>query len=118
MFNKKKKKIDPHENQINFFLSQIKDAEIYLQAAVEAVLYKKNVIDVYPSGADKNRAQEELEDARVSLLLKIARYDDCRARYFEYLEKNKLPCYAYPYPTDSHILVEIFVYNYNNGKDA
>lgn len=66
MFNKKKKKIDPYENQINFFLSQIKDAKICLQNAVEKVLYKKDAIDVYPFGPDKNRAQEELDSASKS----------------------------------------------------
>lgn len=112
MFNKKRKEIDPHENKINSFISQIKDARLSLQSAVETILYKQDAIDVYPSGADKNRAQKELDTAREKLLLKIAQYDDYRAQYFEYLKKNNLPCYAYINPSDGHILIEVFVYNY------
>lgn len=112
MFNKNKKEVDPHANKINFFISQIKDARLSLESAVRTVLHKQDVIDVYPSGADKERAQKELDTARESLLSKIAQYDDYRAQYFEYLRKNNLSCYAYIKPSDSHGLIEIFVYNY------
>lgn len=112
MFNKNKKEVNPHANKINSFISQIKDARLPLESAVETVLYKQDAIDVYPSGADRNRAQKELDTARENLLPKIAQYDDYRAQYFEYLRKNNLPRYAYPEPGDSHILVEVFVHNY------
>lgn len=58
MFNKNKKEVDPHANKINFFISQIKDARLSLESAVRTVLHKQDVIDVYPSGADKERAQK------------------------------------------------------------
>lgn len=117
MFNKKRKETDPYENKINFFLSQINGARLSLQSAVETILYKQDAVDVYPSGADKDRAQKELDTARVKLLPKIAQYDDYRAQYFEYLRKNNLPRYAYPEPGDSHVLVEVFIYNYKR-KDV
>ena len=72
MFNKKRKEVDPYENKIKSFNSQIKDARISLEGAVRAVLRKQDAIDVYPSGVDKD----------------------------------------YPAPSDSHGLIEIFVYNY------
>ena len=113
MFNKKRKEVDPYENKIKSFNSQIKDARISLESAVRAVLRKQDAIDVYPSGVDKDCAQKELDTARESLLSKIAQYDDYRAQYFEYLRKNNLSLYTYyPAPSDSHGLIEIFVYNY------
>lgn len=112
MFNKKRKEVDPHADKINSFISQIRDARLSLEGAVKTVLYKQDAIDVYPSGVDKDRAQKELDTAREKLLPKIAQYDDYRAQYFEYLKRNNLPCYAYLNPSDSHILIEIFVYNY------
>ena len=79
----------------------------YMSDVVKDIIIKKGVIDLYPDGADKDKAVENLEFAKRHLLCLIGEYDDLRNQISNDIEKyagrlkNK-----YKVPCDSHERVE------------
>ena len=53
------------------------------------VIVRHGVVDLYPDGPDKERAEADLANAKRSLLCAIATADDVRAEIMCYVEKHR-----------------------------
>lgn len=63
-------------------------AFLRLKEATKAVIIKKNVIELYPDGADKNIAIASFKSAQVELLCAIGHYDSTRVDAQEYYQEH------------------------------
>ena len=80
-----KKKIENRfDTEYKALWNEAREAKISLMSIVENVIVKKNVIDLYPEGADKRVAIAECEKAQHSLICKIGRYDSALAKIRNY----------------------------------
>lgn len=88
---RKKKEI----NSKNFLLDNKRNELICignrLYEQVKKIIIKQAVINIYPSGADQDRAKKDLEQTKQHLLCIIGEYDDKRQQYQEL--KKKYPEY-------------------------
>lgn len=64
------------------------NAYIRLKKATETVIIKKNVIDLYPEGADKAVANTSFKTAQNELICAIGHYDSTRADSQEYYQEH------------------------------
>jgi len=64
------------------------EAYIRLQKATENVIIKKNVIDLYPEGADKAVANISFKTAQNELICAIGHYDNIRTDSQEYYQEH------------------------------
>ena len=64
------------------------DAYIRLKKATEAVIIKKNVIDIYPDGVDKDAAVASLKSAQIELICAIGNYDSTRTDTRDYYQEH------------------------------
>jgi hypothetical protein len=64
------------------------DAYIRLKEATEAVIIKKNVIDLYPEGADKTAAIASFKLAQMELIRAIEHYDSTRVDIRDYYQEH------------------------------
>jgi len=71
-----------HENE-----GLVMDSKERLIGAVQRVIIKKGVIDLYPEGPDQERAKEDLKKAKFSLLCAIGIYDGRLQEYKNALNK-------------------------------
>lgn len=87
----------------------------YMSDIVKDIIIKKGVIDLYPDGADKDKAIKNLELAKRHLLCLIGEYDDLRNQISNDIEKyagrlkNK-----YKVPCESHEKIERIYKIYKN----
>lgn len=90
MFGKKKSAVTKtFEDDIVIDLSEeLLNARLDLRGQVKIVMVRNGVIDLYPDGADKDKAKKDAESAKNLLLCMIGRYDDLRNRYNDALEKH------------------------------
>ena len=88
---KKNKKPTIYDITLEEKFFDYQDAYIRLKEATEAVIIKKNVIDLYPDGADKNAAISSFKSAQIELICAIGHYDSTRADsrdYYQEQDKN------------------------------
>lgn len=71
----KKKIRSYYDTMMNDCYNAVYEAKERLFAKAQEVITKKNVIDLYPEGADKKAAIKALDDAKYSLLCAIGNYD-------------------------------------------
>lgn len=115
-------KIIPFEcQQYESLLNEYWSASKSLNAAVFLVAIRRDVISLYPDGADRISAENDLADAQHHLLCAIGAVDGRLAdmnQYYEahcdILQKNhyKVPNYY----TKSHELVEQAYFAYRQGE--
>lgn len=102
MFGKKKE-----ETPKNLFLDaqwdKLMELGNRLYDQVEKIVTKQAVINIYPTGADQDKAKADLETAKQHLLCIIGEYDDVLNCYN--INKKKYPEYKWNFP-NSHDKIE------------
>ena len=84
MFQKTKVTPNAYDITLKKLIEARKNAKEALAARVSDIIIKKNVIDLYPEGADKNRAIEDFRYSQTSLLFYIANYDDIYSKLMNF----------------------------------
>jgi hypothetical protein len=112
MFKKKKKVIATSQDIfVKEYWEKLSVARGRLKDTVEAVIIRSGVVELYPEGADKTKAINDLNHAKSILLCAIGSYDSARNNYNEALESIKpritTASYGAAFKT-SHEWVEIF----------
>lgn len=89
MFNKKEKIID---TQTDLMLkeknSKLSDIRFDLKTAVAKVIVTNGVIELYPEGADKEKAKKTAENKKMIMLSLIGKYDDLKNQLNELLKRE------------------------------
>lgn len=87
MFGKKKNVVVDtiQDKKIKELRSDRYDAWRRVEEATEKVIVRNGVIDLYPDGADKDKAKRDADSAKVGLLAAMAVYDDLRNQYIQAL---------------------------------
>lgn len=86
----KKKVSDTVADRMIYEAEEIaQSAKNRLVGAVQQVIIKQGVIDLYPEGPDQERAKEDLKKAKFSLLCAIGNYDGRLQEYKNALNKNE-----------------------------
>lgn len=113
---KKKTEINLFDEEMNNKNNAVFDAKKSIENKVYDIITKKGVIDLYPEGPDKEKALQDLEKAKKSLICSIGAYDSALAEYKRYYTNNFEKISArWINPADfgsSHYLVEIFYKHY------
>ena len=112
MFKKKKKIVATSQDIfVKEYSEKLIVARGRLKDAVEAVIIRSGVVELYPEGADKSKAINDMNYAKSILLCAIGCYDSARNNYNEALESTEprvtTTCYGMAFKT-SHEWVEIF----------
>lgn len=120
MFKKNKKKESVNQIYADHFeeyLNKLQTAMWNLQDAVEEVLKKKDAVEVYPEGPDKEQAKQDLEKVKQSLICRVGYMDGRQQEAIDYYtaQFDKLEEFNYKHPNKyptSHELIENEVKNY------
>lgn len=84
-----------------------------LIAKTENVLFAKGVIDIYPEGADKEWAIDELQARQKFLIAEIGEYDIALKNLRDFVNKKRDEItVAIPRFVGSHIIIEIAYRNF------
>ena len=78
MFDKKKNVDTAQDKRVKKLHSDRYDAWLKVEEATEKVIVCNGVIDLYPDGADKDKAKRDADNAKEGLLAAMAVYDDLR----------------------------------------
>lgn len=118
MFGKKKNNATIYDIKIKELGQSLHNASTRLRGATERSITVNAVVDLYPIGADKERAKTDAEKAKYSLLCAIGEYDSLLNEYNAALAKNKedrnITVNWAQVHTTSHQLIEIAYRNYYN----
>lgn len=113
---KKKTEINLFDEEMNNKKEAVFSAKNSILNKVCDIVVKKGVIDLYPEGADKEKAVQDLEQAKKSLICSIGAYDSALAEYKRYYTNNfEKSSSRWIDPEDfgsSHYLVEMFYKHY------
>ena len=121
MFKKKVEEINKYDRRMNKYISRMHEISKELEAAVQDVIIKKEVIDLYPPGADQQKTKVDLQTAKNKLICIIAEYDSTLNEINKYyvVNKDNFVEYVNWYPgmlSDSHKMVEIFYRNFVRNR--
>lgn len=121
MFKKKIEERNEYDSIMTDYLIKEGKSSRALDAAVQDVIIKNGVIDLYPSGADKEKAKVDLQTAKNRLLCAIGKHDSILSEIERYYVVNKYNFVEYSkwYPgllADSHKMVEIFYRNFIRNR--
>lgn len=89
MFNKKKISDTISDRMIYEAEELVQSTKDRLMSAVQQVIVRQSVIDLYPEGPDQDRAKEDLKKAKFSLLCAIDHYDGRLQEYKNALNRNE-----------------------------
>ena len=97
-------------------IDEIIEADYRLRETVPNVIVKLKVIDLYPDGPDKDKAQADCAQAKYSLLCAIGRYDGAISDYKRHLintkdERKTTAKWVCNYST-SHEIIELAYQNF------
>lgn len=110
MFGKKKVEIRDTSADllVKKIANELTEARCRISERVEKVICRNGVIELYPEGADKEKARVDAEIAKQSLLNAIAIYDDIANQYNNAIAKeNRVTTVDYRTHTmTSHEIVE------------
>lgn len=109
MFGKKKIEITDtaYDCLVKKLMRELTDARIEIEERVKKVICRIGVIELYPEGADKKRAQADAEKSKQTLLSAIGIYDDLARQYNEALNKtDRKTTLYYGKVLTSHEIVE------------
>lgn len=120
MFGKRKKEKNVnkyYDEKFEEYLNQLEDAAWNLQKVVEEVLVKKDAVEVYPEGPDKEKAKQDLEKAKYSLICHVGAVDARQQEAIDYYTTHfdKLKEFNYKHPNKyftSHEIIENTIKNY------
>jgi hypothetical protein len=90
MFGKKKNEVFDTANDllVKRIANELAEAHCLINERVKIVIIRNEVIELYPNGADKEKAKADAEKAKQSLLSAIAVYDDAACRYNQAIIKD------------------------------
>ena len=90
MFGKKKTIIADTANDlvVKRITNELAEAHGLINERVKTVMLRIGVIELYPEGADKEKAKADAEKAQQSLLNAVAIYDDAACRYNQAIVKE------------------------------
>ena len=110
MFGKKKVEIRDTSADllVKKITTELMEAHGRISERVEKVICRNGVIELYPEGADKEKAKADAEKSKQSLLSAIAIYDDLANQYEKAIAKeNRVTTINYRSLTmTSHDIVE------------
>ena len=117
MFGKKKKPFNPYENRVDDLIHEIWEARDHLTANAKQVITRLGVINLYPDGADREKAVSDAEKAKHALLVAIGAYDTARMEYNNYIKKyaEMFDSPKREWTTTSHEIIE-WAYQYYNKE--
>lgn len=117
MFKKKNRDMETSADiTLRAINNQVVEAYDRLKETVKRNVVKKEVIDIYPDGEDKEKAIKEYNFEQKCLLKDIAYYDDMRNKFNTFLNnkfERKVTAHWKPWKT-SHEVVEC-VYKITKG---
>lgn len=90
-------------------LHKLHVANQHLAERAELVIVRRGVVDLYPNGPDKERAEADLDKAKESLLCAIGTSDGVRAELMRYIKAHYtdfVTTAGYPEPYTSHEIIE------------
>ena len=90
MFGKKKVEIRDTSADllVKKLANEITEASCRISERVAKVIFRNGVIELYPEGADKEKAKADAEKSKQSLLSAIAIYDDLANQYERAIAKE------------------------------
>lgn len=117
MFGKKKKPFNPYENRVDDLIYEVWEARDRLTAKAKQVITRLGVINLYPDGADREKAVSDAEEAKHALIVAIGTYDTARMEYNNYIKKyaEKFDSPKREWTTTSHEIIE-WTYQYYNKE--
>ena len=85
MFGKKKNVVvdTMQDKRVKELRADRYDAWRRVEEATEKVIVRNGVVDLYPDGADKDKAKRDADSAKEVLLAAMAVYDDLRNQYIQ-----------------------------------
>lgn len=89
MFKKKKDPDTPADLRLRVLWEQHLNISCYLKEVVGKIITKKEIIEIYPEGADKDKAIKDLKFEQQHLLTLMAEYDDLRNQIDNLIKKTK-----------------------------
>ena len=113
MFSKKKKPFNAYENRVDDLIHVVWEARDCLNAKAKQVITRLGVINLYPDGADREKAISDAEETKHALIAAIGEYDAARMEYNNYIKKyaEKFDSPKEEWTTTSHEIVE-WAYKY------
>ena len=113
MLGKKKKSFNAYENRVDDLIHEVWEARDRLTAKAKQVITRLGVINLYPDGADREKAVSDAEEAKRTLIADIGAYDTARMEYNNYIKKyaEKFDSPKEEWTTTSHEIVE-WAYKY------
>lgn len=89
MFKKKKDPNTLADLRLKNLWEQYLDVSNYLNKTVRDIIVKKEVIEIYPEGADKDEAIKDYEFEQQHLIALIGEYDDLRNQIDNFIKTTK-----------------------------
>lgn len=118
MFKKKKQSLDtPADLQLKELYYPFIDLRDEFHSTIRQVIVKKEVIEIYPDGADKKQAIKDYHFEQQYLLALIGKYDDLRNQISNFIKNNKEERYTtahWDIPRTSHETIEA-IYKITKG---
>ena len=117
MLSKKKKPFNPYENHVDEWIHEVWEARDCLTAKAKQVITRLGVINLYPDGADREKAVSDAEEAKHALIAAIGEYDTARMGYNNYIKKyaEMFDSPKREWTTTSHEIIE-WAYQYYNKE--
>lgn len=99
------------DRQINDKMNELRNIMRTLQNRVQQIFIKEKAISLYPDGSDKEKAIDDLETAKQTLLCSIGSYDCRRMELAELLKKDgeRNTTFGILLPTTSHEYIECLI---------
>ena len=107
MFGKKKIEDTPQDVIVKGLRSECNRLTMRIRECAIHVIVCNNVIDLYPEGADRERAMADAQTAKEMLITTIGEYDNAKNQYHKSLQSiNRNTTIYYSPMAPSHTLVE------------
>lgn len=100
------------DRQISDKMNELRDIMRTLQTRIQQIFIKEKAVSLYPDGEDKEKAIDDLEAAKQTLLCSIGSYDCRRMELAELLKKDgeRNTTKGFIMPCPSHEYVESVLY--------
>lgn len=122
LWKRKEKNVKKYyDEKLEEYLSQLEHAMWDLQKVVKEVLTKKLAVEVYPEGADKEQAKQDLAKAQRSLICHVGAVDARRQEAIDYYNTHldSLKDFNYKHPSlysTGHQVIENTIKSYYDKK--
>ena len=86
---KKIKKINLFDEKFETLEQSVRNAIENLLSIMPKLIIRKEVIELYPEGADKDRAIKDFQETQKSFICTLGHYDCCLSKLIDYETKHK-----------------------------